>query len=111
MTYKLVISDLAFAHIEDTWEWYRQTSGDPEIADHWSSGLFVQLRTLSQNPDRFSLAWEADDLGIVLRELHYGSGKRPTHRALFCIRGDVVEILAIRHHAQRDVTARDLGLE
>jgi len=42
------------------------------------------------------------------RELHYGSGRRTTHRVLFrVLEHNVVEVMAIRHFAQQDVTPDD----
>jgi plasmid stabilization system protein ParE len=88
----------------------RQMSGDQDVGDQWAAGLVAEIEALVENPHRHALAHEADELAIELRELHYGSGRRPTHRALFRIKGDAVEVLTIRHAAQRDVTAADLGL-
>jgi hypothetical protein len=47
-------------------------------------------------------------LPIEIRELAYGLGRKPTHRALFAIRPDAVIVYAIRHTAQADVTPDDL---
>jgi hypothetical protein len=43
-----------------------------------------------------------------IRELHFGLGARPTHRAVFTIRPDIVLVLTIRHAAQSDLAAEDL---
>lgn len=54
------------------------------------------------------LAREKDAFPIEIRELRYGLGRRPTHRAVFAIRPNVVVIYAIQHLAQRDLTLDDL---
>lgn len=110
MTHRLIITPLASAILDEVARWYLSTSGDPEVADRWWSGFRDALESMTADPERFPLASESDDLEFELRELHYGSGRRPTHRALFRIKGDAVEVLTIRHAAQRDVTAADLGL-
>ncbi|NLY01264.1 MAG: hypothetical protein GXY83_34675 [Rhodopirellula sp.] len=40
------------------------------------------------------------DLPFAVRQLPYGAGKKPTHRAGFEIRTDTVYVVAIRHLAQ-----------
>jgi hypothetical protein len=54
------------------------------------------------------LAPESGDFDFELRQINYGSGKRPTHRALFRIVGNTVEVLSIRHLAQRALRPGDL---
>lgn len=110
MTRRLIITPVASAILDEVAQWYQSTSGDPEVADRWWSGFRDKLESLTTDPERFPLARESDEFGFELRELHYGSGRRTTHRALFRIAGGAVEVLTIRHAAQRDVTAADLGL-
>ncbi len=43
-----------------------------------------------------------------LRELYFGLGKRPTHRAVFEIRESDVIVHSIRHLAQADLTQEDI---
>lgn len=66
------------------------------------------MESLRDFPEACSLAHENDDFPYELRRLLYGSGRRITHRALFRIVDNTVEILAIRHVAQRDVTTEDV---
>ncbi|MCA9028530.1 MAG: type II toxin-antitoxin system RelE/ParE family toxin [Planctomycetaceae bacterium] len=107
----MLISPRANMRLVEATEWYRQVSGDSEVADRWLTGFLMLLSSLEQQPDRHPPASERDDLGIDVREVHYGSGRRLTHRALFRIQGEVVEVLTIRHTAEQDVTRGDLGLE
>jgi len=67
----------------------------------------MALNSLASNPHRCPLARESQALSLDLRELHYGLGSKPTHRAVFEILGDEVVIYSIRHSAQRDLTAKD----
>ena len=66
------------------------------------------IRSLSDNPDRCALARENHLFSAEVRELHYGLGSRPTHRAVFTVLKDVVLVLTIRHGAQADLTEDDI---
>jgi hypothetical protein len=54
------------------------------------------------------LARELRKFAFDLRESLFGVRRRPTHRVLFRIVVDVVEILAVRHVAQDDIELEDL---
>jgi hypothetical protein len=84
--------------------WYAKKSGSVALAERWQDGFLELLESLSINPERFGLAHESDFFDDEVRELLYGSGRRKTHRALFTINGRRVEILSVRHIAQRDIT-------
>ena len=43
--------------------------------------------------------------GICL--LVYGVGRRPTHRAVFTVRSDLVLVLRVRHLAQKEISPDD----
>jgi hypothetical protein len=63
---------------------------------------------LSQIAIRCPLAAEDGQFPLELRELRYGAGRRPTHRAIFSIKDDLVLVLAVRHLAQDRVQPHDL---
>ena len=77
-------------------------------AERWYDGFIDALDSLATNPERCPFARENRRFPYELRELHYGLGQRPTHRAVFTIRPDMVFVLAIRHVAQADLTDDDL---
>jgi len=79
-----------------------------EQAGRWYDGLLRRIDSLAKDPQRCPVAPENHKFPYELRELHYGIGSRPTHRALFTIRPDAVIVLAIRHGAQRDIAPEDL---
>jgi hypothetical protein len=66
------------------------------------------LDSLEENPQRYGFAHESDLFPFEIREVLYGSGRKRTHRALFRISGNRVEVLVIRHVSQRDVEPEDL---
>ncbi|MCH8923728.1 MAG: type II toxin-antitoxin system RelE/ParE family toxin [Planctomycetes bacterium] len=79
-----------------------------EQAARWLTGFEEALESLQQKASRCGLARENDSFPFELRQLHYGLSRRPTHRAVFEIRGDEVVIHAIRHLAQADITPEDI---
>ncbi|QEG36733.1 type II toxin-antitoxin system RelE/ParE family toxin [Bythopirellula goksoeyrii] len=108
MTCYLQLTDEAADQLFAIAQWYAETSQSLEIAANWYDGLLDALETLEENPHRGELAAENDLFDFELRELCYGSGKHKTHRALYRIAGTRVEILSIRHLAQRGLSPTDL---
>jgi plasmid stabilization system protein ParE len=108
MIYRLKLTDEAAGLLLSHAQWYAQTSQSLEIAAAWYDGFLVELELLRTNPLRGTLAAENGFFEFELREIHYGSGKRITHRALYRIVGDTVEVLSIRHHAQQHLGPDDL---
>ncbi|MGE0375444.1 MAG: type II toxin-antitoxin system RelE/ParE family toxin [Planctomycetaceae bacterium] len=88
----------------DWWEHHRSV----DEAQRWYNGIVAAIQSLETNPDRCCIAREDTDIHIPLRELHFGLGRRPTHRVVFTIRPGRVIIHAVRHYAQRDLTEDDL---
>jgi hypothetical protein len=108
MKYYLKIADEAAGLLLSSARRYAETSQSLDIAVKWYDGFIDELEKLEQNPWLGSLAPEDSLYDFELRELLYGSGKRLTHRALYRIVGHKVEVLTIRHHAQRPLGPRDL---
>jgi len=108
MKYDVSIDDVVWLQLKDAARWYLQRSESSQVAESWYRGFVEALQSLSENPTRHGLARENDLFRYELRELLYGSGRRKTHRALFRVVGSRVEIMLIRHIAQRDITPDDL---
>jgi plasmid stabilization system protein ParE len=108
MNYRLQVTDEASDLLLAAAKWYAETSQSLDIATAWYDGFLEELETLEKNPLCGGAAPENSLFDFELRELHYGSGKRPTHRALYRVVGNVVEVLSIRHHAQRPLVPGDL---
>jgi len=87
--------------------WAKHRSVNQAVA--WLEGFEAAIQTLSENPERLGVARENPAFSYTLRQLTYGVGKKPTHRALFRICDDEVVVLSIRGLRQRDVTPKDLG--
>jgi plasmid stabilization system protein ParE len=109
MSYHLKLTNEAANRLFEIANWYLKTSQSTDLAMAWYDGFLDELELLEQNPWRGCIAAENDLFDFELRELHYGSGKRLTHRALYRVVGNVVEVLTIRHHAERPIGPGDIS--
>src|SRR5205823_3527542 len=107
MTNRVVLSRRAERELEAAADWWAEHRS-PSQAARWYAGFSEDLASLTLNPARCPLAAENGRFPYEIRELHYGLGSRPTHRAVFTIRGDIVLVLTIRHAAQAELTEEDL---
>jgi len=107
MSYPIAYTHRALSELDAASEWWARHRSAVQAA-RWYAGFSAAIDSLAENPDRCPLARENGLFPYELRELHYGLGSRPTHRAVFTIRPDAIVILTIRHVAQKDLTAEDL---
>ncbi|MCH8046459.1 MAG: type II toxin-antitoxin system RelE/ParE family toxin [Planctomycetes bacterium] len=106
MSYLVTLTDRAFEELDDACTWW-ETHRSPEQASRWYQGFIDALRSLSENPQRCALASENDLLVFEARQLNYGLGAKPTHRAVFVVRPNQVLVLRIRHLAQQNIIPDD----
>ena len=107
MAYRVILTRRAERDLQDVARWWA-AERSVEQANRWLNGFDEKLRSLSQSPTRCPLAAENADFVCELRELHYGLGRRPTHRAIFSIAEDLVLVLAVRHLAQDRLQPDDI---
>ena len=107
MTYKVILSPEAEHQLLQAAAWYRRR--DSGVALEWYNGFLDAIFKIGIHPRQYSISRENDRFAVELRELLYGSGRRKTHRAVFRIVVDRVEVVAIRHLAQRDLDPTDIG--
>lgn len=103
----IVLSPKAEQQLEDIAAWWAKNRSADQ-AERWLTGFVQSLKSLAQSADRSSLAAENAEFPFEVREMLYGLGRSPTHRALYTIRPDMVYVLLIRHLAQRNVSPDDL---
>ena len=108
IAYRVIITRRAEREMQDVARWWA-ANRSAEQARRWLAGLDEQLRTLADSPMRCPLAAEQAQIPFEIRELHYGLGRRMTHRAVFTIRDDQVLVLTIRHGAQDRLQPEDLA--
>jgi plasmid stabilization system protein ParE len=107
--YRVTILPGAKHQMLDQALWWKKNRSAKQAID-WLEGFELALASLAENPDRYAIARESSAFDFAVPELHYGRRNKPTHRAVFEIRGDEVIVYSIRHLAQRDLTPEDIGL-
>lgn len=107
MTYRLVLNDVAEEQLDMAYQWWSLHRSETQ-AVRWYNGFLDALESLQENPERCSIATESSYFSYEIRQLLYGLGRRPTHRALFTIRPDMVYVFSIRHVSQHDIASEDL---
>jgi plasmid stabilization system protein ParE len=107
--YRVTILPGAKHQMLDQARWWSENRSAKQAID-WLEGFEQALASLAENADRCAVARESVAFDFAIRELHYGLRSKPTHRAVFEIRGEEVIIYSVRHLAQRDLTSDDIGL-
>jgi plasmid stabilization system protein ParE len=107
MSYGVEITTRAELEIDSACLWWAEHRS-AEQAERWYVGIHDAIANLNENPTRRSLALENDAFPYELRELHFGVGRRTTHRVLFTVRDNMVLVLSVRHVAQQLLSPDDL---
>ena len=98
--YQVVIQPAAQKAIEEAYFWFSNDSS--RQARKWLEGLYKVILSLEIMPFRCSLAFENDFLDQEIRQIIYGKG-RNIYRILFTILDDTVQIVFVRHAAQKPI--------
>ncbi len=72
----------------------------PVAAARWHAGLLEAVQSLEEQPERYGLAPEAEELGIELRQLLFGK-RRHAYRVLYTVTGETINVLHIRRASRR----------
>lgn len=107
MKFGVLIMPEAYAALSENAVWWAKNRSRDE-ARRWYDGILASLENLGDMPLSHPLADENSIFAFELREMLFGLGRRPTHRALFRINGSVVEVLTIRHVAQQAIRPNEL---
>lgn len=99
--YSVIIQPEAQQGIEAAYFWYSNYS--PQTARKWLEGLYQKIMSLQQMPFRCSLAFENDFFEAEIRQLIYGNGST-AYRILFTVVEDRVNVLLVRHTAQKPLS-------
>jgi len=108
VTHRVTILPRAKRQLLEQALWWSENRS-AEQAFRWLEGFEHALASLADHPERCSIARESNAFEFAVRELHYGLRSKPTHRAVFEIRGDEVIVHCVRHLAQRDLTPADIA--
>jgi len=107
MSRQVLLTDRAHGDLLEACAWWAENRS-PQQAHRWYDGFAKAIRSLATDPERYPLAPENDAFPYEVRQLNYGVGRRPTHRAIFVVRPDSVLILRVRHLAQRPLSPEDV---
>lgn len=107
MSLRVVITDQAVREMQSAFTWWAEHRSKSQ-ADRWYVGFGKAIANLSENPERHGQSREMGHFAYEIRDLLFGIGRGPTHRAVFTIRGEEVVVLTIRHVAQQDLSSDDI---
>ncbi len=104
--FRVRLSAKAENDVDDVLRWFADQQAEVAAA-RWLAQLWAKIETLETMPARCSLAAEAADLKIELRELLFGR-RNAKYRILFVIERSQVHILHIRRASRDTVSPGDL---
>lgn len=109
MTYRIVLTSKSELQLAEAALWWSENR-DAVQAARWLEKFEETLATLAQNPQKHGVIHETAiyDFPHTVRQLPFGLGRKPTHRAVFEIRGETVYVVAVHHLAQRDLLPEDI---
>jgi len=107
--YKVLITSKTKLQLVACARWWSEHH-DADQAFRWLEGVEEAIDSLGDNPGQYVLARENDlyELPFPVRQMPFGLGKNPTHRAVYEVRGDTVFVVAVRHLAQDDLSSMEL---
>jgi len=108
MAFSVRITTRAFNDIRQNIEWWSQHRS-AEQAGEWCDLVLKQIEGIGVMPESYSLAPENHKTPFELREMLVGLSGETTHRVLFRIQSDTIEVLAVRHVASDSVRFEDLA--
>jgi plasmid stabilization system protein ParE len=106
MPFRVIFLPRAMSDVENAIDWLAERS--PAAADRWLQGMLSIVENLELDPKRYSIAEEAAELGVDLRQIIHGR-RRGVYRVLFTIEGNRVNVLRVRHSAQDELKPPDLS--
>jgi plasmid stabilization system protein ParE len=94
--------------MKSAFSWWAENRSQSQ-SKRWYAGLAKAIAKLSKNAERHRKSRETPHFNYLIRDLLFGLGRRPTHRAVFTIRGEEVFVLTVRHLAQRELSPDDIS--
>ena len=87
---------------------YLATRHGPAAAVSWFDAVAATIDRLAESAAGRPLCLDEAAEGTGLREIYFGSGRKPTHRMVFEVAGNTVTIILVWATALGDFTADDL---
>lgn len=101
MKYRVVYTDEARNAIRANAKWWAENRSVDQ-AWRWYNKIYEAMESLGEMPSRHPLAREHAEFPFELRAMNFGVSSKPTHRVLYTIRPEMVEIIAVLHAHQDD---------
>jgi plasmid stabilization system protein ParE len=105
--HRVIITGPARLDLSDQHDWWAEHRS-AEQATRWFGDFYRALESLAVDPEKHPLAPENGKWPFEVRQLTFGLGRKPSHRALFRIDGDFVAVLRTRHLAQAELNYDDI---
>jgi len=106
MSFRVILTENAKDNLRHYYEWSAQHA--PGAAGRWLNRFHEALQTLSERPERCSLAPENDAEEKEIRQFVFGK-RVGTFRVLFRIADEEVRVLHIRRAAMREADPEELA--
>ena len=97
MAYRFEFSPRMLAQVDEIYEYIAGFS--TSRAETWYAGLFAEIETLGRLPARCPVVEPSADPLDEVRMMLYGQRRAP-YQVLFTIRGDVIQVIRVRHSRQ-----------
>ena len=78
-------------------------------ADRWLREIEAAIQKLATNAEQYPLARETAEFSFEVQQMNFGLSGGRTHRVLFSMQESRILVYTVRHLAQEDLTAEDLG--
>jgi plasmid stabilization system protein ParE len=105
--HRVRISSQAERDLRDQFAWWSENRSLQQ-ARRWFEGIRRAINSLAANPDKRPKAPEDGRWPFTIRQLVFGLGRTPSHRAVFRIDREHVIVLRVRHLAQDELGAVDV---
>jgi plasmid stabilization system protein ParE len=99
MKYSVRIMPEAYDALAQNATWWAVNRSQKQAME-WFDQFIESLQSLGEMPESHSLARENVKTDYELREMLFSIGRKPTHRALFRVVGNTIQVLTIRHVSQ-----------
>ncbi len=110
MKYRVIVDGQAMEDIERNAGWWADNHSLDE-AIRWYDGILDAIYRLDLFPESNGLSAENSAFPYEIRDLCFGVGSRPTHRAVFTIVDDAVHVLTVQRAAQDAIHPHDVGFD
>lgn len=107
MSHIVHITTRAANDIDENVVWWAENRST-EQASRWYHGIKEFIDSLSVIPESRPLISEDVKSSFETREAYFGLSGRKTHRIVFQIQSDFVEVVTVRHLAQDELSVEDL---